>query len=99
MIRFSDRLMSSGPTAEVKLPATNSLSVEGEAEPSTSPEQEYSTLVGLIGLHQTIRILEAEYSLVAGGDRKLGSSVCDSLFGYQSSCVLLIAANAQNIVR
>jgi len=99
MIRFSDRLMStSGPTAEVNLPPTNcALSDEGEGKPST-PEQEYSALVGLIGLHQTIRILEAEYSLVAG-DGKQGNSVCDPLFGYLSSLVLLIVANAQNIVR
>jgi len=101
MIRFSDRLMStSGPTAEVKLPPTNcSLSDEDEAKPSTPPEQEYSTLVGLIGLHQTIRILEAEYSLVSGGDGKPRNSVCDPLFGYLSSFVLLIVANAQSIAR
>jgi hypothetical protein len=101
MLRFSDRLTSSsGVSAEVKLSPTNAVpSNEGDVKPATLPEQEYSTLVGLIGLHQTIKILEAEYSLVVGGDGKLASTDCDMLFWYQLSllCVLRLA-NAQSTV-
>jgi hypothetical protein len=79
-------MSTSGPTPEVKLPVIDALpSDESERKLIPSPEQEYSSLVGLIGLHQTVKILEAEYSLVAGEDGKVLSNVYDDLFGYLHS--------------
>jgi hypothetical protein len=99
MLRFSDRLTStSGPTPEVKLPVIDGPSSdEADTKSIPVPEQEYSSLVGLIGLHQTVKILEAEYSLVAGGDGKVANNVYDDLFGHLHFCLcFLTAVNVRN---
>jgi hypothetical protein len=77
MLRFSDRLTSTSSTLleQVKTVAPASVSSDDTTKSTTPTEQEYITLVELIGLHQTVKVLEAEYSLVAGGDGKLKSDV------------------------
>lgn len=77
MLRFSDRLTSTCSTLseQVKSIATASVSSDDTTKSTTATDQEYITLVELIGLHQTVKVLEAEYSLVAGGDGKLKNDV------------------------
>jgi hypothetical protein len=84
MLRFSDRLTSTSSTVSQVKPvlAINDSSDETESKSSTpTADQEYNNLVELIGLHQTVKVLEAEYSLVAGGNGKLNNAL-EVIFGY-----------------
>src|ERR1700685_2783746 len=70
MRRFSDRLVSSSSTTveQSKIFATiNAASDETESDSSSSNDQDYTTLVEMIGLHQTVKVGEAWYSVVTGG--------------------------------
>ena len=70
MLRFSDRLTST-PSMSSEQAKTINPSSDERAIKSTSPtDQEYIALVELIGLHQTVKVLETEYNLVTGGDGK-----------------------------
>ena len=73
MLRFSDRLTStsSALSEQVKSVAAANVSSDDTTKFSPPNDQEYITLVELIGLHQTVKVLQAEYNLVAGGDCKL----------------------------
>jgi hypothetical protein len=75
MLRFSDRLIStsSAPLELVKAaPADTRISDEtrkaDKGEIMITKDTEYNTLVGLLGFHQTIKVLEAEYGAVAAAD-------------------------------
>jgi len=85
MLRFSDRLSSTSSTTLDQVKATGGVNGTSDEVASGSPsEQEYTILVELIGLHQTVKILEAEYNLVLGGDGKLDKDY-DIKSGYYSS--------------
>jgi hypothetical protein len=71
MLRFSDRLTSTPPTSAepTKAVAAGKGSPDETAAQLSNPtDTEYTALVELIGLHQTVKILEAEYSLITGTD-------------------------------
>ena len=72
MLRFSDRLSSSTAAAQdvLKLAVNSSDEASGLAGEDTRPagDSDYNNLVELLGLHQTVKILEAEYRLVAGAN-------------------------------
>jgi hypothetical protein len=75
MLRFSDRLTStsSAPLELVKAaPADTGVSDEArkadKGETMTTKDTEYNAFVGLLGLHQTINVLEAEYGVVTAAD-------------------------------
>jgi hypothetical protein len=75
MLRFSDRLTSTSSTQAEQPKAA--APVDGSSDETLTSQtslsdQEYTALVELIGLHQTVKVLEAEYSLVTGGDGKIG---------------------------
>jgi hypothetical protein len=82
MLRFSDRLTSTSSTTPEQVKAapadiggsdeTPKLS-NGEA--LTSTDHEYSALVELLGLHQTVRALEAEYRVVTGADSPVSEAL------------------------
>ena len=78
MLRFSDRLTStsSGPPDQGKL-ASDARS--GSSDQNTmvmspdstgSSDHVYASFVEMLGLHQTVKTLEAEYYAVTGGDTK-----------------------------
>lgn len=72
MLRFSDRLTS--------IPTTSAAPIKSAVSANDSPDEtaaqlnptdnEYRTLVELIGLYQTVKILEAEFSLITGDNAK-----------------------------
>lgn len=80
MRRFSDRLTSSsshpseqgkGLCTSVNGSSDESLQfVTGEATGPSDCDRVYATLVEMLGLHQTVKALEAEYSAITGGDNK-----------------------------
>ena len=73
MRRFSDRLICASSTSTDPSQAfatTDGYSDETASDSSTSKDLEYSALVEMIGLYQTVKVLEAEYSLVTGGTGK-----------------------------
>jgi len=80
MRRFSDRLTSSsslpseqGKGLSAPLNGTSDeylKAVNGEATGSSDIDREYATLVEMLGLHQTVKALEAEYRVITGGDDK-----------------------------
>ena len=80
MRRFSDRLTSSSslPSEQGKGLSTsfNGSSdeclkgVTGEATGSSDIDRQYATSVEMLGLHQTVKALEAEYRSITGGDDK-----------------------------
>jgi hypothetical protein len=70
MLRLSDRLTSVPPTpTESRLDITGDKNTsDGKSNGSVlAAEQEYAALVDLIGLLQTVKILESEYSLLSEG--------------------------------
>ena len=70
MLRFSDRLTSTSSILleQYKSVATESVSSDDTSKPSTMPtDQGYLILVKLVGLHETVKVLEDEYNLVSGG--------------------------------
>ena len=71
MLRFSDRLTSTPSTSLEQVKTINTPSDETAIKSPSPTDQEYTALVELIGLHQTVQILETEYSLVTGGDSKM----------------------------
>jgi hypothetical protein len=70
MLRFSDRLTSTPSVPSEQVKTINVPSDETAIKSPSPADQEYLALVELIGLHQTVKILEAEYSLVTGGNGK-----------------------------
>jgi hypothetical protein len=71
MLRFSDRLTLTPSTSAEPIKAAaavNDSPDETTSQSSNPTETEYTTLVELIGLHQTVKVLEAEYSLITGDD-------------------------------
>jgi hypothetical protein len=75
MLRFSDRLTStstasSEPTKAVTTP--NGSSDVKVTDSTLTTDHEYIALVDVVGLHQTVKVLEAEYNLLTGGDIKIG---------------------------
>lgn len=73
MRRFSDRLVSSSSNNAEHSKAFPEISLssdEVETVSSGSNDHDYTALVEMIGLHQTVKVLEAEYSLVTGGTGK-----------------------------
>lgn len=82
MLRFSDRLTStsSAPPEQVKAAP---VVIGGSDEPPrvsngealTSTDHEYGALVELLGLHQTVKALEAEYRLLTGGDAPVSEAL------------------------
>ena len=84
MRRFSDRLVSSSSTAADQSKAfadINAYSDETESVSSSSSDHDYKALVEMIGLHQTVKVLEAEFSLVTGGTGKR-NNMDESKSGY-----------------
>ena len=71
MLRFSDRLTSTASTSLEQVKTINAPSDETAIKSPSPTDQEYIALVELIGLHQTVQVLEAEYSVVTGGDGKM----------------------------
>jgi hypothetical protein len=78
MLRFSDRLtsVSSSPSEQAKSVDTdNGFSDEKTAslkgDTSSPKETEYVSLVEILGLHQTVKVLETEYSFVTGRDGQM----------------------------
>jgi hypothetical protein len=77
MLRFSDRLTSSSAPLELVKTAPADTGVSDETSKAdnggimSTKDTEYSALVGLLGLHQTIKVLEAEYSIVAAADGRV----------------------------
>jgi hypothetical protein len=70
MLRFSDRLTSTSSilSEQFKSVAAEGVSSDETSKSSTAPtEQRYLILVKLVGLHQTVKVLEDEYSLISGG--------------------------------
>lgn len=87
MRRFSDRLVSSSSTAaeQSKAPVpVNGYSDETESGSFSSHDPDYNALVETIGLHQTVKVLEAEYNLVTGGNGK-SHTTDESKPGYTGS--------------
>ena len=87
MRRFSDRLTSTSAT----MIADNGSSDERAIKSSSPTDQEYIALVEVIGLHQTVKILEAEYCLIVRDGKpnkdlevKLGYSI------FQCSLALIV---------
>lgn len=72
MRRFSDRLSSTPSLAgELNKEVENEESSDIRTATSPGPtSSDCSGLVEIIGLHETVKVLEAEYKLIAGGDRK-----------------------------
>lgn len=78
MLRFSDRLTStsSGPPDQGKLASNASSGSSDESTMVMSPDSTgssdhvYASFVEMLGLHQTVKTLEAEYCAVTGGDTK-----------------------------
>jgi hypothetical protein len=67
MLRFSDRLVSAPSTSSEQVIGVNGSSDETPtATNGESTDYEYSTLVELLGLHQTVKALEAEYCKITG---------------------------------
>jgi len=74
MRRFSDRLVS----ATLSVPAERSVGVDSIPDEALSGAQkgnatsraegEYTHLVQILGLHQTVQILESEYRTLSGAD-------------------------------
>jgi hypothetical protein len=84
MRRFSDRLVSSSSISAEQSKAfakINGSSDEMGGDSSSSDDQDYTVLVEMIGLHQTVKVLEAEYSLVTGGTGKSNKD-SESMSGY-----------------
>jgi hypothetical protein len=85
MLRLSDRLISKASDAGGQLRFVKGLvdSSDGIATVvtgnSTRPaEHQYAILVDLLGLHQTVKLLENEYIKIAGGDGKMSTDPeCD----------------------
>ena len=79
MRRFSDRLTSTsaGPPDQGKAVANavsrgSDESITAFTEEAMGPsEHEYAILVEMLGLHQTVKALEAEYCALTGGDAKV----------------------------
>jgi hypothetical protein len=65
----------------------NASSDETAIKPPSPNDQEYATLVELIGLYQTVKVLEAEYNLVTGRDGKTNKGF-DIKTGYPSHVFL-----------
>ena len=87
MRRFSDRLVSSSSTTAEQSKTFATLNVSSDetgSDSSSSNDQDYTTLVEMIGLHQTVKVLEAEYSLVTGGTGK-SNKYGESTVGYTRS--------------
>jgi hypothetical protein len=78
MLRFSDRLTStsSGPPDQGKAASKASIGSSDEStmvtnlDPTGSGDHVYTSLVEMLGLHQTVKTLEAEYNAITGGETK-----------------------------
>jgi hypothetical protein len=79
MPRFSDRLTSSTAIA-LDDPKDDESASDAKMSPS---EQDYHSLVEVIGLHRTLKVLESEYTRILGVN---GTVKCEGVkHGYISS--------------
>lgn len=84
MLRFSDRLTSTSTTPAEQskdLAASRDSSDEPSTDGSSPLDRGYANLVELLGLHQTVRILETEYNCITGDSAKVKEGK-DSKNGY-----------------
>jgi hypothetical protein len=81
MLRFSDRLNSL--TTSVQTPSKATIAPSDES--LRSRDNEYNKLLELLGLHQTVKILEAEYCWAMGLDDKFGQANLKN--GYRISVI------------
>jgi hypothetical protein len=79
MLRFSDRLTSTSTTSAPAAQLTPFLLIQNSDDASTvittdapsRADHEYVDLVELLGLHQTVKVLETEYIVMTGGDSRM----------------------------
>ena len=70
MLRFSDRLTSTSSILSGQSKSVTAERVSSDDTPkssTTASDEGYVTLVKLVGLHLTVKVLEDEYNLVSGG--------------------------------
>jgi hypothetical protein len=82
MLRFSDRLTSTSSTTPEQLKAapadiggSDETPKVSNGEALASTDHEYSALVELLGLHQTVKALETEYRVVTGGESAVSEAL------------------------